>query len=423
MCVFNLKRIIASAIFCCVASLLPAFAAGDGEEAAITERFTIRYRLNKAEIDMDYLDNQVQIAHIRNYLHNSPRIDSITIISYSSPEGTYARNAWLTKHRGIAARDFLLKECGNTDKLRSDMIKFSPLVENWEGLTQMVDSAYTRPDREKVLEILRDETIGDETRKTQLKRLDRGRSWEYLKKEYMPMLRAATWICVWAQVLPPLPEHQNITDTLKQTFLPIITPERVHEPLIIETKKTLFAAKTNLLYDAGTALNYAFEFPIGDKFSLQLQQHTPWWVSRDNRRCLEFLSLGAEFRWWFAPQYRDIRLGDRRRDVLAGHFLGAHVWSGDGDLQWDRHICQQFTFWSAGLTYGYAMPIGKLFNLEFTISAGYASIPYQHYNPTDDWQILIKDNLNAGRMHYFGPTKAEISFVIPITSKSKYQIR
>ena len=81
MCVFNLKRIIASAIFCCVASLLPAFAAGDGEEAAITERFTIRYRLNKAEIDMDYLDNQVQIAHIRNYLHNSPRIDSITIIS------------------------------------------------------------------------------------------------------------------------------------------------------------------------------------------------------------------------------------------------------------------------------------------------------------------------------------------------------
>ena len=33
MCVFNLKRIIASAIFCCVASLLPAFAAGDGEEA------------------------------------------------------------------------------------------------------------------------------------------------------------------------------------------------------------------------------------------------------------------------------------------------------------------------------------------------------------------------------------------------------
>ena len=214
MCALNLKRLLATAIFCCVVSLVPSFADG-GEEATITERFTIRYRVDKADIDMDCLDNQTQIAHIRNYLHNSPRIDSITIFSYSSPEGSYARNAWLTKQRGLAARDFLLKECGNTEKLRSDMIKFSPLVENWGGLTEMVDSLYALPDREQVLEILRDQTIGDETRKTKLKRLDRGRTWEYLKKEYMPMLRAATWICVWAQVLPPLPEPKDIQDTLK----------------------------------------------------------------------------------------------------------------------------------------------------------------------------------------------------------------
>ena len=52
--------------------------------------------------------------------------------------------------------------------------------------------------------------------------------------------------------------------------------------------------------------------------------------------------------------------------------------------------------------------------MEFSISAGYARIPYQHYIPTDDYSILLKDNDLAGTLHYFGPTKAEISLVIPI---------
>ena len=64
------------------------------------------------------------------------------------------------------------------------------------------------------------------------------------------------------------------------------------------------------------------------------------------------------------------------------------------------------------------MPIGRHLNLEFSISAGYANIPYQHYVPTDDWSYLIKDDNSAGRLHYFGPTKAEISLVFPFTVKT-----
>ena len=57
--------------------------------------------------------------------------------------------------------------------------------------------------------------------------------------------------------------------------------------------------------------------------------------------------------------------------------------------------------------------LGLRDDLEFSISAGYAQIPYQHYIPTEDWQILIRDKNKAGTLHYFGPTKAEISLVIP----------
>ena len=64
--------------------------------------------------------------------------------------------------------------------------------------------------------------------------------------------------------------------------------------------------------------------------------------------------------------------------------------------------------------YGYSMPIAKRLNLEFTIAVGYASIPYQHYIPSTDWQTLYKDLDKQGTWHYFGPTRAEVSLVLPI---------
>ena len=71
-------------------------------------------------------------------------------------------------------------------------------------------------------------------------------------------------------------------------------------------------------------------------------------------------------------------------------------------------------FMSLGVTYGYAFPIGKWMNLELSVTAGYASIPYRHYIPTPDWSILVRDPSDLGTLHYFGPTKAEVSLVIPI---------
>ena len=104
-----------------------------------------------------------------------------------------------------------------------------------------------------------------------------------------------------------------------------------------------------------------------------------------------------------------------------GHFLGLNAWGGKADIQANRNFgCYQFDFMSAGLTYGYAMPVGKYLNMEFSLSIGYARIPYQHYIPTEDWQILIRDKNEAGTLHYLGPTKAEISLVIPIRATLRH---
>lgn len=397
-------------------SLAGAAVRYEHNDSSVIEKFSIYYKCDSIDVNPHYLDNEEQISRIIHYIRNSPRIDSITIYSYSSPEGRYAHNSYLAKERGKAAMRFLLSHSPDSLKLDAGKIKLSPIAENWGGVISLVSGNYDRYDRELVLEILNDDTIDDDVRKRRLQHLDRGRSWRYIIDNYMPGLRSASWICVWAEVIPPLPCPDAPGDTLVACGS-IATPLRSDVPVAVadDGDRTILALKTNLLYDAVTALNFAVEIPFNEHFSAMYEHHCPWWLSKNNKYCMQFLSFGGEFRWWFLPRPSPETADRKLRDALVGHYIGLNCWGGKSDLQWGRDFgCYQFDFISAGLSYGYSMPIGKYLNLEFSISAGYARIPYQHYIPTDDWQILIKDKDNAGTLHYFGPTKAEISLVIPI---------
>ena len=48
---------------------------------------------------------------------------------------------------------------------------------------------------------------------------------------------------------------------------------------------------------------------------------------------------------------------------------------------------------------------------------GYARIPYQHYIPSEDWQILWRGREDQGVLHYFGPTQLKVSLIRPILVK------
>ena len=75
---------------------------------SVARKFAIYYWLDRVDIDEQYLDNEWQISQIRKYLLISPKIDSITICSYASPEGVYERNVWLARKRAEAARRFIV---------------------------------------------------------------------------------------------------------------------------------------------------------------------------------------------------------------------------------------------------------------------------------------------------------------------------
>ena len=375
-----------------------------------SEEFIIRYSLKSTEVEEDILDNKANLAKINDYLLRSPRIDSITIYSYASPEGAFGFNSKLAEGRGRSAKQYLLSRIPAERNFNPDKIVIDPTAENWVGLRQLVFRNYWRHDRERLLQIIDDDSVGTETQKWRIQQLNEGYTWKILLRDYMPQLRYSTWICVWVAPDPELESLATIGSKARTDQLPLVyQPLRPKQEIIRSARKTILALKTNLLYDAVTAVNFAVEVPVGKQFSVLYEHHCPWWLSKNNKYCLQFLSYGGEARWWFAPG----------EDVLTGHYLGAYGWGGILDIQAGRDFgCYQADFTSFGLSYGYSMPIGKHLNMEFSLSAGYARIPYQHYVPTSDWQTLIKDKSDVGTLHYFGPTKAEVSLVIPIRVKT-----
>lgn len=378
-------------------------------DSSVVMNFRIFYPVNQTQLFEDYMDNAESFYRIRKYLEKSSRIDSITIYSYASPEGSYAGNKRLAAERGKAAKQFLLGLFPQERQLPESLVKLDPTAENWAGLRDKVQYEYTLSDKDQVLAILDRTDISDERRKVLLKRLNGGKSWRYMVKEIMPRLRYATWISVWQriEVDQVIEEPACLAMEMPRITMPKLEPVPVAPPVIEEKDTFLLAVKSNLLFDAITALNVEVEVPIGNHWSVMVENMFPWW-EKDNKYCFQLLEMGAEGRYWFSNnQYHSQK--------LKGHFVGAYGMSGKYDFQYDQDLCTQGEFWSAGLTYGFAKRISKLFNLEFSASFGYLSSAYRRYYPSEGYEVLYRDK-REGRAGYWGPTKLKISLVMPIHS-------
>ena len=394
---------IKSYLFAACIFILNLFACpAAGAQPKERREFAIHYRFDRIDVDSSYMDNAAAIDTIRFCLTHSVHIDSITVYAWASPEGGYPHNKWLSEKRAAAAKELLLSLAADTTKLNEGKIKISPLAENWPGLLELVEKNYHRPNRERLLRILRAEGIGEETRKWRIRNLDDGYTWNYLKRHYMKQLRSATWVCVWTSVgaIAPLPE---LRDSLRS---PQSGLGRKVEAVGRPVSEFSFAVKTNLLADLVTAVNLGVEVPLGEDFSVNAHFTFPWWTAGPygNKYALQLLDAEGELRWWFAK-------GEER---FEGHYLALQGSGGKFDLQWGRDIgCYQCYNWGVGLSYGYAMSLGKHLNMEFALTLGYLAIDYQHYVPSPDWSVLLRDNAKAGVLHYFGPTGLKVSLVYP----------
>ena len=380
--------------------------------------FEIHFHWDKTFWDPDYLGNGETIKSLAACIDSIgvDRVISLTVKSQSSPEGVYEHNLWLSDHRAATMREIIAKYLPAE---LQDRVTVDPDGESWARLRDYVckDSKLSEKSKQKVVDVI-DAEINIGTKKWRMSNIlgsdpAVGDVYKYLYRTYYPLIRNSVILTLYVvpepePVVIPEPEPEPEPE-------PVVEPEP--EPVIIpevRAKETILALKTNLLYDAVTALNFEVEAPIGHHFSVMVEDVFPWWEFSKNKYALQNWEMGIEPRYWFKPWGWNTQ-------KLLGHFVGVYGMSGRGDLQIDEKPDYQVHYWSAGATYGFALPLGKKHwgNLEFSLSAGFLSSDYQHYYPTDTYDKLMRDPYKAGRISYFGPTKAKISLVIPINVYTK----
>ena len=168
-----------------------------------------------------------------------------------------------------------------------------------------------------------------------------------------------------------------------------------------------FAVKTNLLYDATATANAGIELALAPRWTFDLSGNYNAWPI-DGQKWKHWMAQ-PELRYWFCDRY-------------SRHFLGVHALGGRFNvgniaalkdvrflgIDFSNLADYRYQGWGAGagIAYGYAFILGRHWNLELELGAGYVYLEYDKYRCED-----CARHAGSGHNHYVGPTKAAINLV------------
>ena len=408
----------------------------------------VHFRQNKADLDLDYMDNGKSLQHLHRVFDSLgiENVAAVEIIAQSSPDGGLARNEWLTEHRSQVILEYMNLHFPEL----SDRISLNTVTESWENLSMYVaqDPNLTEKNRTKILDIIDSPTMNVATKKSRLKnnlgsQSKLGNIYSYLLKYYYPVIRNTgiyvlhTVEPVTAFNMPPLvPYVEETSPVLPDTIGPAPAQSEPHvfeEPDSTppERKRPVLAVKTNLPYygffrkDLGWAPIYNVEaewYPTENgRWTLLGEYEFPWHMAKDNHECFEILNLQLEARRYF-----------KKASNHSGHYLSAYAGVNLFDICFDGYSGHGFQGegFGGGLGYGYVLPLGKKpdtrWKLEFFIKGGvYVTLydPYDAGNPFQgkyyyEWydapNLFIRRNMI---FRWLGPTGAGITLSYDLIRK------
>lgn len=346
---------------------------------------------------------------------STARLNSIDIVAYASPEGSYTLNKKLARNRADNISAYLR---GNMPFLPDTLYNVHPHDIDWDGLVAMVESS-DMSYRCEVLKILRNvpETTYRNGRlvDSRLKRLmdlRGGRPYNYMLTHFFPELRAAGAyvVCDFVRITPHAKsdssdpsDMSDLSDTsdndtaVGKADTVVILPAGTtpHTPLSTAKPYDRWAIKSNALYLAAGVTNIGAEYAFHPHWTLDLPLvYSPYTIARTYR--MRFLYIQPEARYWLGAP-------------MKGHFFGVHLHAGVFNVSLDNRNRYQSEkgFHGGGISYGYAMPLSRRWSMEFTIGVGYAFTRYCTYHNVPNGSRYEKDL----PYNYWGITKLGLNFV------------
>lgn len=394
--------------------LLPVAASAQADNTittADTVGVKVYFRQGYSSLQPAFRENGIRLDDFMRrvsemHADSTARLNSIDIVAYASPEGSFTLNRKLARKRAENISAYLR---GNMPFLSGSLFNVQPKGIDWNGLAAMVEVSDMRY-RAEVLNILRNvpETTyrnGQlvDSRLKRLMDLRGGRPYNYMLEHFFPELRSAGAyvVCDFVRIAQPAipinkPNEANGANGANganeanevDAAIPVANelPERDYDR---------WAIKSNALYLAAGVTNIGGEYAFHPHWSVDLPLvYSPYTIARRYR--MRFLYIQPEARYWL----------DR---PMKGHFFGVHLHAGVFNVSLDdkNRYQSEKGFHGGGISYGYAMPLSRRWSMEFTVGVGYAFTKYCTYYNVPNGIRYEKDL----PYHYWGITKLGLNFV------------
>lgn len=165
--------------------------------------------------------------------------------------------------------------------------------------------------------------------------------------------------------------------------------------------------KTNLLYGAYTYTpNLGLEIGLSPKTTLSLGGgYNPWnldGTESDNKKLVHWLGQ-VEARYWLCQRFTGHFFGIHATGAqynISGHKLPLLFGKDSKDFRYEGYA------YGGGISYGYQFILGKRWNLEATLGAGYLRLNYDKHHCQK-----CGEKVESAKKNYFGPTSAGISLI------------
>lgn len=337
---------------------------------------TLYFRANSDLVLYDYQTNKDTFTRLDSLFADFgfSSVDSISITGFASSDGTDARNAELAYSRAFNTRGCLRWKY---PELKNHRLTPQASVPQ-SGLAVSVPA-----DRRAVIRILWKEN---------------------------PVLHTSTdpdMTSVEPETCTSVTQTKVFGDTIKSDTGENI--QNVAAPVQTVRSKGMsgprFAVKTNLLYWAALTPNVELEYRFAGRWSVNLEGQLAWWGNNGKHKFFRVAAVSPEIRYWIT-----------NRQAFKGHFCGAYIGTGLYEFMNKPSYGLQGEFYiTGGLSYGYAMPIGKRLGMEFSIGIGYMMTEFREYY----WDKGCYVYDQTKRQTYVGPTKAKISLIYPLGGKPR----
>ena len=180
-----------------------------------------------------------------------------------------------------------------------------------------------------------------------------------------------------------------------------------------------FAVKTNALYLATATPNVGLEVALGERWTFEAEGgYNPWTFDKEKNMKAKHWLVSPEFRYWFCNSFQGhffgINANYTQFNISALPFEFPSVFfdiMSDGQHKSSDLRESRIQGWAAGtgLTYGYAFPISRLWNMEFTLGLGCWYTTYDEFESRKCG--LFHQTVSR---HVVGPTALGLSFIYMI---------